>query len=76
MCAPIALNQTSVAGKLNVNNAAYVLACLDAAIDACINNHAMRCNRPIQKSVINDAGIPFSGHTEYLAQKTILKLLL
>jgi 4-hydroxythreonine-4-phosphate dehydrogenase len=68
---PIPLNQTCLAGQLDVKNAAYVLDCLDAAIDACINNH---CNAiatgPVQKSVINDAGIPFSGHTEYLAQKT------
>jgi 4-hydroxythreonine-4-phosphate dehydrogenase len=65
------LNQKCLAGQLDVKNAAYVLDCLDAAIDACINNH---CNAiatgPVQKSVINDAGIPFSGHTEYLAQKT------
>jgi 4-hydroxythreonine-4-phosphate dehydrogenase len=68
---PIALNQISVAGTLNVDNAIYVLACLDAAIDACINNHcSAMATGPIQKSVINDAGIPFSGHTEYLAQKT------
>lgn len=68
---PIPLNQTCLVGQLDVKNAAYVLDCLDAAIDACINNH---CNAiatgPVQKSVINDAGIPFSGHTEYLAQKT------
>lgn len=68
---PITLNQTCLAGRLDVKNAAYVLTCLDAAIDACINNH---CNAiatgPVQKSVINDAGIHFSGHTEYLAQKT------
>jgi 4-hydroxythreonine-4-phosphate dehydrogenase len=68
---PIPLNQTCLAGQLDVKNAAYVLDCLDAAIDACVNNH---CNAiatgPVQKSVINDAGIPFSGHTEYLAQKT------
>jgi 4-hydroxythreonine-4-phosphate dehydrogenase len=71
---PIALNQISVAGTLNVHNAAYVLACLDAAIDACINNHCHAiATGPVQKSVINDAGIPFSGHTEYLAQKTHTK---
>jgi len=52
-------------------NAAAILATLDAAVDAC---QAGRCQAivtaPLQKSVINDAGIPFSGHTEYLAART------
>ena len=68
---PIALDQPCVAGELNIHNSIYVLACLDAAIDACISNHCHAiATGPVQKSVINDAGIAFSGHTEYLAQKT------
>ena len=71
---PITLDQPCVAGKLSMGNASYVLACLDAAIDACISNHCHAiATGPVQKSVINDAGIPFSGHTEYLAQKTNTK---
>lgn len=59
------------AGTLNANNAAYVLNTLDRAIDACQNNlcHGM-VTGPVQKSIINDSGIAFSGHTEYLANST------
>ncbi len=59
------------AGVLDSRNAQYVLNTLDSAIEACKNNdcHAM-VTGPVQKSIINDAGIHFSGHTEYLADKT------
>ncbi|HEY5806949.1 MAG TPA: 4-hydroxythreonine-4-phosphate dehydrogenase PdxA [Povalibacter sp.] len=52
-------------------NARYVLDLLDAAVDGCTRGEfdAM-VTAPVQKSVINDAGIPFSGHTEYLAERT------
>lgn len=58
-------------GTLNPQNACYVLSMLDRAIDGCIHREfdAM-VTAPVQKSVINDAGIKFSGHTEYLAEKT------
>lgn len=59
-----------VAGQLDARNARYVLDCLDAACDACAAGvlDAM-ITGPVQKSIINDAGIPFSGHTEYLAER-------
>lgn len=61
----------TIAGKLNKANANYVLSCLDAAIEACQKSYAQAMiTGPIQKSIINDAGIHFSGHTEYLADKT------
>lgn len=65
---PVALAQAASCGKLNPANAAYVLQTLDAAIDGCRQGlfQAM-VTAPVQKSIINDAGIPFSGHTEYLA---------
>jgi 4-hydroxythreonine-4-phosphate dehydrogenase len=51
-------------------NARYVLALLDAAADGCIaGRFAAMVTAPVQKSTINDAGIPFQGHTEYLAAK-------
>ena len=58
-------------GQLNSRNARYVLDMLDHAIIGCErkNYHAL-VTGPIQKSMINDAGIDFSGHTEYLAKKT------
>jgi 4-hydroxythreonine-4-phosphate dehydrogenase len=68
---PVALAQTAVPGELNVSNAPYILQTLDAAIQGCLGGHfAALVTGPVQKSVINDAGIPFSGHTEYLAEKT------
>jgi len=58
-----------VAGELNAANAEYVLATLTLAAELCRYNDAQALvTGPVQKSVINDAGIPFSGHTEFLAQ--------
>jgi 4-hydroxythreonine-4-phosphate dehydrogenase len=60
-----------VAGRLDPANAAYVLALLDRAIDGCLaGEFAAMVTAPVQKSVINDAGIAFTGHTEYLAART------
>jgi 4-hydroxythreonine-4-phosphate dehydrogenase len=68
---PITLSKPSHSGILDVDNAQYVLDCLDAAIDACNTNQCSALiTGPVQKSIINDAGINFSGHTEYLADKT------
>ena len=59
-----------VSGSLNISNATYVLKTLDLACDACLSGqaHAM-VTAPVHKAVINDAGIAFSGHTEYLQQR-------
>lgn len=58
-------------GQPDPRNAAYVLSMLDSAIHGCQQGlfQAM-VTAPVQKSVINEAGIGFSGHTEYLAEKT------
>jgi len=59
------------AGVLDARNARYVLSLLDAAIEGCMRaEFDALVTAPVQKSVINDAGIHFSGHTEYLAQRT------
>jgi len=57
-------------GVLNPANAKYVLSLLDQASDGCMKGRfdAM-VTAPVQKSVINIAGIPFTGHTEYLAER-------
>ena len=56
-------------GKLDANNAATVLAALDRASQGCLNGEfAALITGPVHKGIINDAGIPFSGHTEYLAE--------
>ncbi len=67
----IPLSAPSVAGRLDAANAPHVLAMLDRAIDGALKRefHAI-VTAPVQKSVINDAGVPFTGHTEYLAART------
>ncbi|RCS58389.1 4-hydroxythreonine-4-phosphate dehydrogenase PdxA [Parvibium lacunae] len=61
-------------GQLNPANARYVLQSLDAAIQgAQAGRFSAIVTAPIQKSVINEAGIKFSGHTEYLAQQCKVK---
>ena len=58
------------AGKLDKANARYVLDLLDAAADGCLaGKYDAMVTAPVQKSVINDAGVQFSGHTEYLAER-------
>jgi len=57
-------------GQLNRANAASVLRALDVACDGCMRGEfSAMVTAPVQKSVINDAGIKFSGHTEYLAKR-------
>jgi 4-hydroxythreonine-4-phosphate dehydrogenase len=59
------------AGTLDAANADYVLKLLNAAADGCIvGEFDAMVTAPVQKSVINDAGVPFSGHTEYLAERS------
>ena len=66
---PVKLGKSVVAGTLNPANAGYVLECLRIATHACLRGQAdALVTGPVQKSVINDAGIAFSGHTEYLAE--------
>ena len=57
-------------GRLDARNARHVQALLDRAIDGCVaGRFAALATAPVQKSVLNDAGIPFTGHTEYLQQR-------
>ena len=65
---PVSLNIPVNTGKLDINNAQYVLECLTIACNGCLSKQfdAMTTG-PVQKSIINDAGIQFSGHTEFLA---------
>ena len=64
----VSLSVASHPGTLNPRNASQVLAQLDLALELCRNQECQgMVTAPVHKSVINDAGIPFSGHTEYLA---------
>jgi 4-hydroxythreonine-4-phosphate dehydrogenase len=69
--AHVPLARPRTAGKLDTANGRYVLSVLDRAIQGCLSGEfdAM-VTAPVQKSTINDAGIAFTGHTEYLAEKT------
>ncbi|MBL8382857.1 MAG: 4-hydroxythreonine-4-phosphate dehydrogenase PdxA [Burkholderiales bacterium] len=59
------------AGRPDPANAGYVLRTLDAAVDGCAGGRlAAIATAPVHKGVINDAGIAFTGHTEYLAART------
>ena len=61
----------SVAGTLDPANSLYVLQLLDRALAGCqTGEFAAMVTAPVHKGVINDAGIAFTGHTEYLAEKT------
>lgn len=61
----------SLPGRLEPRNARYVLALLDRAVDGALaGEFDAIVTAPVHKGVINDAGIPFTGHTEYLAQRT------
>lgn len=66
----------AVAGQLNAANGAYVLALLDRALVGCQSGEfAAMATAPVHKGVINEAGVHFTGHTEYLAEKTATPLV-
>ncbi|WP_077529564.1 4-hydroxythreonine-4-phosphate dehydrogenase PdxA [Vreelandella utahensis] len=62
---------TTRAGRLDPENAGYVLRTLEAAVEACqLSIVDGMVTAPVHKGVINEAGITFSGHTEFLQEKT------
>ena len=72
----IPLAAPSKPGQLDAANGPYVLALLDRALAGCQSGEfAAMVTAPVHKGVINDAGVPFSGHTEYLAEKTATPLV-
>jgi 4-hydroxythreonine-4-phosphate dehydrogenase len=67
----VPLRRPRTPGTLDPANSRYVLEVLDRAIDGCLaGRYDAMVTAPVQKSVINDAGIAFTGHTEYLAERT------
>lgn len=67
---PIATAQPVVCGELHVANAEYVLNQLNLAATAALHGEcAAIVTAPVQKSIINQAGIAFSGHTEFFQQR-------
>ncbi|WP_323664466.1 4-hydroxythreonine-4-phosphate dehydrogenase PdxA [Pectobacterium carotovorum] len=68
---PIAAPATIIPGQLNVANSAYVVETLARACDGCLNGEfAALITGPVHKGIINDAGVPFSGHTEFFADRS------
>lgn len=66
---PLAFPAT--AGTLDVRNSGYVLSLLDRALEGISSGrYDAMVTAPVQKSIIAQSGVPFSGHTEYLAEKT------
>lgn len=58
-------------GVVTPENARYVLGLLDRALAGCrCGEFSAMVTAPVHKGVINQAGIPFTGHTEYLAEQT------
>jgi 4-hydroxythreonine-4-phosphate dehydrogenase len=67
-CLPVSLAVPAKPGQLNPLNAAYVLDTLRTAVDLVQSGHAAALvTGPVHKAVINESGVPFSGHTEFLA---------
>ncbi|CAG76756.1 4-hydroxythreonine-4-phosphate dehydrogenase [Pectobacterium atrosepticum SCRI1043] len=68
---PIVASATVIAGQLNVANSAYVVETLARSCDGCLNGEfAALITGPVHKGIINDAGVPFSGHTEFFADRS------
>jgi len=70
-CIDIALGAPVIPGRLDVRNAAHVIAMLTRAADGCRSGSEFDAvvTAPVQKSIIADSGVAFSGHTEFFAQR-------
>ena len=67
----VPLTVPAVAGKLDAANGGYVLATLRRAVQGCQSGEfSGMVTAPVHKGIINDAGVPFTGHTEFLAELT------
>jgi 4-hydroxythreonine-4-phosphate dehydrogenase len=67
----IPVNAPVTAGTLNRDNSRHVIALLDRAIAGCQSGEFDAVvTAPVHKGIINDAGISFTGHTEYFAAQT------
>ena len=68
---PVEIIEPVQCGQLNVANSRYVLKTLTKATKGCLDGtFAAMVTAPVHKSIINDAGFPFTGHTEYIAEMT------
>jgi 4-hydroxythreonine-4-phosphate dehydrogenase len=68
---PIALAAPVVCGQLNAANSHYVLQTIRTAVQGCLDNtFDAVVTAPVHKAIINEAGIAFTGHTEFIAEIT------
>jgi 4-hydroxythreonine-4-phosphate dehydrogenase len=68
---PVTAVRPAIPGQLDPANARYVIETLARATDGCLNGEfSALVTGPVHKGVLNDAGIPFSGHTEFLAERS------
>ena len=68
---PVALNAACKPGQLNKDNAPYVIETLATATDKTLQGEfSAIVTGPVHKGIINEAGIPFTGHTEFLAERS------
>jgi 4-hydroxythreonine-4-phosphate dehydrogenase len=68
---PVTVARRVTAGRLDTANSAYVIECLRRAVHGCLHGEfAALVTGPVHKGVINDAGIAFTGHTEFLAAES------
>ncbi len=73
----VPLDRPSVPGKLDLANSRYVLKILERAIEGCCSGEFDGIvTAPVHKGIINDAGIAFTGHTEYLSRFTNTKVVM
>lgn len=68
---PVELAAPVQAGRLNPQNSRYVLRTITKATKGCLEGQfAAMVTAPVHKGIINDAGLPFTGHTEFIAELT------
>ncbi|HJN52628.1 MAG: 4-hydroxythreonine-4-phosphate dehydrogenase PdxA [Pseudomonadales bacterium] len=67
---PVPLQRASQPGSVDQENAVYVMKTLESALDGCLDGHfdAM-VTGPVHKAILNAAGFPFTGHTEWFANR-------
>ncbi|EEI7066114.1 4-hydroxythreonine-4-phosphate dehydrogenase PdxA [Salmonella enterica] len=71
---PVSLRAPAIPGQLTVENGPYVVETLARACDGCLNGEfAALITGPVHKGVINDAGISFTGHTEFFEERSQAK---
>ena len=67
---PVALHAEVIPGTLNVENGGYVVETLARACDGCLSGEfAALVTGPVHKGIINDAGVAFTGHTEFFEER-------